>query len=341
MRKSGETKRMWRIDTVQDPHSVSGYLDAEVYAGFEVELLDLHSPDTHLLCMDRNGAPQARCSLWWHTTPALPNEKVGLIGHYAAADDAPAQVLLEHASKELAEAGCTLAVGPMDGNTWRSYRFVTEPGTEPAFFLEPANPPEWPGQLIAYGFRPLAEYSSALTLDLTRHDQRLDRAWHRLEDNGVSVRALDIDRFDSELDAIYTLSLESFSQNFLYTPMAREEFRAQYAKVRPLVVPELTLMAEQKGQLVGFLFGLPDMAQKTRGEEISTFIIKTVAVRPGRSSAGLGSVLVNRAQARAHELGYRRAIHALMHESNRSLNISRHYGETIRRYTLFKRSLRS
>ncbi len=332
---------MWRMELFENPRALAGMFDARVYAGFDAECLRVHAPDAHFACMDESGVPQARCSLWWRDTPALPNEEVGLIGHYAAADDKPARALLEHVRAELAAAGCTIAVAPMDGNTWRAYRFVTDPGSEPTFFLEPQNPPQWPAQLVADGFRTLAEYSSALTVDLTKRDPRLIRAWERLTSDGVSVRALNIERFDTELDAIFTLSLESFSQNFMYTRMAREEFHAQYAKVRPLVVPELTLMAEQKGELVGFLFGLPDMAQQARGEKMNTFIIKTVAVRPGRSRAGLGSVLVGEAQARAHEAGFERAIHALMHDSNRSLNISRHYGHTIRRYTLFQRSLRA
>jgi hypothetical protein len=41
----------------------------------------------------------------------------------------------------------------------------------------------------------------------------------------------------------------------------------------------------------------------------------------------------------ARRLGFRRAIHALMHETNRSRNLSAHYSRTIRRYTLFARRL--
>ena len=37
-----------------------------------------------------------------------------------------------------------MAVGPMDGSTWRRYRFITERGAEPAFFLETYNPDVWP-----------------------------------------------------------------------------------------------------------------------------------------------------------------------------------------------------
>ena len=98
-------------------------------------------------------------------------------------------------------------------------------------------------------------------------------------------------------------------------------------------------MAEAQGEPVGYLFGLPDLLQLQRQASIDTFIIKTVAVLPGRRSAGLGSVLVAEAQHRAAALGYRRAIHALMHEANNSRNISGKYARTMRRYTLFGRAL--
>ena len=67
--------------------------------------------------------------------------------------------------------------------------------------------------------------------------------------------------------------------------------------------------------------------------------MKTVAALSGRRSAGLGSVLVAESHRIAHEQGYRNAIHALMHESNQSRNISAHYAHTMRRYTLYQRRL--
>jgi hypothetical protein len=55
--------------------------------------------------------------------------------------------------------------------------------------------------------------------------------------------------------------------------------------------------------------------------------------------AGLGNVLVARCQQAARALGFRRAIHALMHESNNSRNLSAHYAKPFRRYTIFARDL--
>jgi len=131
----------------------------------------------------------------------------------------------------------------------------------------------------------------------------------------------------------------SFAGNYLYTPIDEAEFIEQYRSVLPVVRPELVLLAERDSKLVGFLFALPDLLQLRRTGSTDAIIIKTVAVAPGAATAGLGSVLVGQVQQQAQALGYRRAIHALMHERNVSQNISRRYARTIRRYALFSRAL--
>ncbi len=185
----------------------------------------------------------------------------------------------------------------------------------------------------------MAQYTSARVTDLTIHDNRVPRAIERLKAAGVQWHPLDKTRFEEELRAIYRLSVKCFSQNFLYTRIGEEEFLAQYRAVAPHVQAELTLMAEREGELLGYLFGIPDLNQGQRGEKIDTFIVKTVAALPSRRSAGLGSVLVAESHRIAYERGYRCAIHALMHESNKSRNISIHYSRTMRHYTLYQQRL--
>jgi hypothetical protein len=264
---------------------------------------------------------------------------VGLIGHYAAADGEASAALLDRACTELAEHGCALAIGPMDGTTWRRYRLLTERGTEPPFFMEPDNPDDWPGHFRAAGFGEFAFYFSAVCTDLTYADPRLERVKPRMESAGITIRAIDPAHFEQELRSIHALSLISFRDNLLYSPISEEEFVEQYRPVASLLRPELVLLAEQRGRLVGFLFAIPDLLQAKRGQPIDTIVVKTAAVLPGREYAGLGAVLVARVHATAAGLGYRRAIHALMHESNESLSLSSRYATPFRRYTLFSKPL--
>jgi hypothetical protein len=248
-----------------------------------------HAPDRHLLCVDAAGALTGRASCWWTAAPPLPGERVGLIGHYAAADGASADTILGAACDTLAAAGCTIAIGPMDGNTWRRYRWIIERGTEPPFFLEPDNPDSAHADFVRGGFAIDATYFSGVTDDLTRVDPRLARLESRLVASGVAIRPLDRARGRDELRAIFRLSLEAFKDNYLYTPIAEAEFLEQNERVLPYVDPRLVLLAERDGALAGYLFAVPDVLQRLRGGTITTAIVKTVAVAAGRALSGLGT----------------------------------------------------
>jgi GNAT superfamily N-acetyltransferase len=282
---------------------------------------------------------EAQVSLWWNHVPALPDERIGVIGGFNATSAIAAAKVLARAEQELRSHGCSLAVGPMDGNTWRHYRFVTDAGSEPPFFLEPANPPEWPAWWRIAGYAPLAEYHSTMVDDLAQRDTRLSGVAVRMAKAGVIIRALDKTRFEDELKRIYEVSAVSFRENYLYTPQTEEAFIAQYRPIQTRAIPELILLAEHEGKPVGYVFAIPDYAQAQRGEPATTVIVKTLAVLPGRSYAGLGALLLADVHEAARQLGFARAIHALMHETNRSRNLSAHYSHTIRRYTLFAKRL--
>ncbi len=298
----------------------------------------LHAPDAHFAALDTSGMLAGRCSVWWHATPPCPGERVGLVGHYEARDATTGALLLAHACRVLADQGCTLAIGPMDGNTWRRYRFVTRRGTEPPFFLEPDNPDDYPRHFAAAGFSPLARYYSNLDPDLGWTVAGTALEGNR-RDTGVTFRSLNPDEFEGELERLYELSVACFRNNFLYTAIDRSEFLAMYSPLRPFIVPELVCFAEREGMPVGFLFAVPDMLRVRRGEPADTVIFKSIAVLPAWNGKGIGALLLARLTEQARGRGFRRSIHALIHEDNRSRILSGHHGVEMREYAIFARRL--
>lgn len=298
----------------------------------------LYAPDVSVL-LHADGRLLARCSCWWRGAPAHEGMSSGVIGHYAAADTDAGRALLRRACELIAAAGGAVAIGPMDGNTWRRYRFIVERGHEPVFLLEPDNPDAWPSHWTDAGFSPLASYTSAVNDDLSIEDPRTDERLARLEADGVRVRTIDAARIDLELPRIHALSLRAFAGNFLYTPLGEREFAAQYHAVLPLVRPELVLLAERGDDLIGFMFAIPDALQARRGQPVDTVILKTIAVDPSAAGSGLGGAMLDLAQRTARRLGFARAIHALIHQTNTSKRISDRYARTIRRYALYARVL--
>lgn len=283
---------------------------------------------------DPQGQSLASCCLWWgDNIPKLEGYSLGIIGAYDSSSDDAGLELLEKATEQLIIEGCDLAIGPMDGDTWHSYRFVTKSSKREPFFLEPRNPESWPAQFQSAGFGELAQYSSSeLNLTLPTAIHPMNTVGKRLTEKGIIFRNMELSNFEKELQNIYEVSIASFVDNFLYTPISFKEFAAMYEKIRPLIVPSLNILAEDSnGKPLGFAFSYPD------GE---TLIVKTLAVVPDRRFAGLGNLLINRIHEAGIAAGFKKAIHALQHESNTSLKITSRYGATkFRTYTLFSKEL--
>lgn len=312
-----------------------------VPAEFDRVQIEQEHADVHLVAIDDNEGSKAQCSLWWSQVPMLPHERVGTIGHYHAENENAALIVLAAACDRLRRAGCTCAIGPMDGNPWRRYRFVTEQGNEPAFFLEPQNPPAWPEHFVNAGFSPLAGYVSALNSDLVRADLRLNKAEARLRFLGVALRSLRPCEIETYLSRIYRVCCVAFRNNYLYAELSEDDFFCQYKQLLPVLCPELLIVAEQQSETVGFVFAVPDLLRSAHDLPLDTFIIKTVAILPRRELAGLGSLLVGTAHQMGAQMGFRRCIHALMQERNMlARNISEAYATRMRRYTIYSRDLR-
>ena len=294
-----------------------------------------------------------RCSLWWSMTPAYPlahqsslidgaGGRLGLIGHFAAHDAESANLLLTHAGTRLREQDATLAVGPMDGNTFRSYTFLTERTFDgvhlPPYLTEPDNPPEWPHYWRQHGFQPLAHYFSAMG-ELPEQYPRLNVLVERAVNAGIRIRRVDMSRFEQELAKVYSVVARTYVDTFLYSPIGKAEFIEQYATVKNYLHPDLILLAERGGDTVGFIFNIPDLAQAARNETVDTIIVKTVAVAPDASGLGLASLLVEQSHLTARSLGFKRMIHTLLYEDEETRKVSRRYARIMRRYTLFARRL--
>lgn len=299
------------------------------------------NPDDKLIATGSPATVAARCGLWFRHATSLPGQRVGLIGHYFAVSADAGRAVLEAALTRLGKEACTIAVGPMDGNTWQRYRLITDRGTEPPYFLEPDNPDDWPDHFAGAGFVPLAHYFSALATQLDQRDPRSTAIAKHLDDHGIHVRPAAMADFEQELVRIHELSLLSFANNFLYTPISLDDFVAQYAPIRSYLRPELIFLAEKGTGLIGYVFAVPDLLQQQRGQAIDTVIVKTLAIHPAYAGMGLGTYLMDRIHQAIHTCGYRRAIHALFHENNLSGRISRRTARVIRRYTLFSRSLQT
>ncbi len=297
----------------------------------------LHAPDLLLTDLEQ-GRLLARASLWWGHVPGHGTDRLGLIGHYAAQDACAGARILDESCRVLAEHGATLAVGPMDGSTWRRYRLLTERGDEPSFLLEPDNPDDWPQHFEATGFQPLAHYYSSINEDNARCPD-CSNLQMMLEQEGYTFRPFDSREINAELDRLWQLSCDGFRDNFLYTPITQAEFLGMYRPLLPRVRPELIWIAQWQGSPVAFCMALPNLLQVQHGQPVDTVIIKSLATLEAQRGKGLAAVMLAQINRTARTLGMHRTIHALMHEDNPSRQLNHGLMRDFRGYTLYARSL--
>jgi GNAT superfamily N-acetyltransferase len=296
-----------------------------------------HRPDIHA-AVDIDGRSACHCSLWRRGAPAVPGHRVGVIGHYVVHDAAAADELLRWAVRRLAAMGCTYAIGPMDGNTWRSYRAILNGAPHAPFLFEPTHPTDAAAQFLRNGFAIAARYFSAVNEDLTRQDPRSEAMATRMSCLGVTWRPLEISRLESELHDIYTVTRAAFRDHAYFVNLAEDEFFAEFAPLASQAPSELTWIARHAGRSIGFVFACPDFLQAPR-QTIDTVVIKTLGVVPDTAYAGLGRLLLSEIQHHAHRLGYTRAIHALARDVPHLRRISARFATPFRRYALFGKPL--
>jgi hypothetical protein len=186
----------------------------------------------------RGDEPVARCSFQGveglHGAPG----RSGLIGHYEAADAGAGVALLKEAQQRLGAAGVERVLGPMNGSTWARYRLAlpSMPGDPefdaPVFMTELQNSFDYPEQFAAAGFSVAARYESRIDVNPGAVRPGAAALRDRLASRGIVVRPFCPDRYEDELEAIFTLSRSAFTDNLYYSPIEFPAFRALYERIR-------------------------------------------------------------------------------------------------------------
>ena len=307
--------------------------------GFESQRLQIEQADQHFAALDKDQRVRARCSIWWRDTANVNGSRSGAIGHYAAMDAGCGEAVLQHACRELKNRRCAIAVGPLDGNTWRRYRFVTERGDGKPFFLEPDNPDAWPQHFSTSGFSTLAHYVSEINPDIAHRQPELGGLRDKFNELGIQIVPVNVDDPVDDMAGIYRVVCESFKKAFMYTPLDIDSYCSMYEPLLMQVDPRLMLVAKHAGEVVGFILAPPDFLQLDYQHRMDAIVIKTVAVLPQKQYSGLGRVLIVDLLKNAIDMGFTTAISALMQSENRSQEISSDCAGPMRAYALYAKEL--
>ncbi|MCP4203946.1 MAG: GNAT family N-acetyltransferase [bacterium] len=305
------------------------------------------------------GAPVARVVARVSPTLRDASQKpYGMLGFFEALDDSGAvAALFETAIEWFRERGIATVIGPIDGDTWHSYRLNAGPFEEAPFLMEPYNPPYYPELWRGNGFDVLETYLSQRASDLAAVVEAMAPKHRRALEAGYSIETLRLDRFDAELGRLYRLSLRVFAGNFLYTAISEESFLDLYRQSRALVDAELVFFARAPdGSDAGFLFAFPDRFRAVAAMQGKSHLLaklkfltlrnrtdsvnlKSLGVVPEHRKSGVGAALMYRAYKAALRKGYRHANLCLLRAGNPSGRLEGGRSQVFRRYELYERRL--
>ncbi|MBC7865130.1 MAG: hypothetical protein IAF38_19305 [Bacteroidia bacterium] len=238
--------------------------------------------------------------------------------------------------EEAKQAGKEILIGPMNGSTWDEYKWATN-SFENYYLTDLLHPAYYPQFAMENGFTPLADYFSQIDTDLKFDEGKLQRALDFTRSAGVTFRNMDLNNYENELDKLYNFCTLSFKNNFLYSGIEKEKFKEKYRPLKQLINPDLVFMAiDEKDEFRGLMFAFDNFPDK----EKKGIVLKTLARSPEKKYSGLGTILSCMLYERIRKKNYEYIIHAFMHQSNVSKNISDQFsGRPFKNYSLFQKKL--
>ncbi|MDI3305547.1 MAG: hypothetical protein QJR07_00470 [Acetobacteraceae bacterium] len=214
----------------------------------------------------RDGRAVGRIAAGWHRAGGA--EAIGTFGFLALERDAAVlAALLEAASGWLAARGARWLRGPFSLTINHEVGALVEGFGRPGMVRMPRNPPWLPAMLEGAGLVPEKDVlACTLTVAEERHRARfapLLARWPRAA--GLSIRPLDMARFDAEIRLVTALYNDAWAENWGAVPVGEAEAATIARIMRPLMRAGAILIAEWQDEPIGVLSMIPNLEEATEG----------------------------------------------------------------------------
>lgn len=220
--------------------------------------------------------------------PRLP-EGVGLVGYFESLNrNEYAHDVLEASRLYLAKHRVNVIRGPINFNTWHSFR-ISYPEANSPYVFEPFTRSYYKRLFENFGFHSVYRAVSAIQdVEKTNFgDYRI--SFLKLQDAGFTFRSVDKSTLRSALEDIHRLSNDIFQNTWTFSRITLEEFLYQFSDVSELKACPLIVAAyHQSSGAIGFIIG----AQDTYSRRVNRVVLKTLAVHPEYQGRGIGRALL-------------------------------------------------
>jgi GNAT superfamily N-acetyltransferase len=219
--------------------------------------------DAVYLLAERAGVPVGRIAgIVNDAHVTFQEEEAGFFGFFECFEDPEtAEALVAEAAAWVAERGMKTLRGPMNFSTNETLGLLIEGFDTPPTIMMTHNPPFYAGLLIDAGLRPV---KTLLSYEVTAGpvtDKVLALADAAREKAGLTFRPLDMKHFSQEVKLVKSVYNEAWERNWGFVPMTDAEFEHMAADLKPVVDPDLVLLAFIGDEMAGFSLAAPDVNQ--------------------------------------------------------------------------------
>ena len=290
-------------------------------------------------------------------------DRTGFFGFFESVDDpAVARALLDAAAAWLKARGRDVMRGPFNFSTndeFSSPGVLIQGFDIPPMVMMSHNPPYYGRLMDAAG---MAKSKDLVAYWIPpRIPERLHSAMKRLAQRaGVTIRPVRMKHLQDEVRRVQQVYNAAWSQNWGFVPMTEAEFNHMAKEMKPVVDPDLVLLAEKPdGEPIGFLLALPDLNRALKKlpdgrlfpfgvfkflwhqRRIRTALILPLGLKPGYQHLGLGAAMYTRLLEIGIAKGYRGAEGSWILEDNHEMctALEKLGAELTKRYRVYERVL--
>lgn len=240
-------------------------------------------------------------------------QPVGAFGLFECEEDEEAaRELLATVEEWLRERGLTSCQGPFNFSTndelW-SPGILLEGFERPPIIMMAHGRPYYARLVEAAGYAKVKDLL-AIWVDIeTAGMDRLGKSVERIRKrSGITLRPIEMRHLNAEIERILGVYNSAWERNWGFVPMSPAEIDHMAKALKPVVNPELCLLAEKDGETIGFALGLLDYNQVLRHlggklfpigflkflwyrRRISSTRVLTLGIRPGFRNRGIEAVM--------------------------------------------------
>jgi len=195
----------------------------------------------------------------------IHNEQAGFFGYFECLPDrAIARDLLDAAAGWLKERGIAIMRGPMNPSTNDECGFLLEGFDSPPMIMMTYTPPYYLDYMECAGMTKAKDlYAYISVIKDVAAGGRLEKLAAAIKARvpGLTVRPAIMNQFQRELAAVKDIYNDAWSHNWGFVPMTDEEIESMAKRLKPLIAPELLIMAEVYGKPAAFFMAVPDYNQ--------------------------------------------------------------------------------